>query len=116
MQEASGYIPSFKESADTEYTDGNDTGISFMGNRPRSFDYVNTVMSVVPTGVTDSSRDYMAPLILAIIILALSVAGFRRTERVFLLLRFFKLRLRKQRHLCLEDLPGAIERDRDSVS
>ena len=88
------YTPSFKDSSDIDVTEGNDTGVRLVGAQPRSFDFVNTLMYVPPTGVGDSAVDHMPPLLFSAAILSLSIAAFRRPERILFLLRQLKLCLR----------------------
>jgi len=116
MGESDEYIPAYKDSADADGAEGNDTGVLLTGDQPRTFDFENTMYEVVPTGISDSSAGFLSLLLVSVLLLALSVAGVGRAERVFLALRFFKLRLRKQRDLRLEDLSRAVESDGDSVA
>ncbi len=70
----SNYTVSFTDSAEGLSTPGNDTGLRTMGAQARSFDFVNTRLQVVPSGLAQGGEGPVALLLLAALALLLCLA------------------------------------------
>jgi hypothetical protein len=76
-----GYFTSYKYSEDQGSTNGNDTGLILAGSSPKTFDFINREMVIVPTGIDGGDQGFEALVLLVAMVFILGIASIELKRR-----------------------------------